>query len=665
MKKILLTLAVVSIAFSASAGRIQKRLSSPAGNITVTVDVADHLSWSVGLDGRQVLDASAIEMKLDDGTVWGASPRLRSAKTASNNSVIEAPFWKDAEIVDNYNSLMLTFAGGFAVEFRAYDDAAAYRFVSTRKGEYKVTDERTEFNFPQDHAVYCPYVKRNFDKGFEAQFFNSFENTYAQLPLSGIDKGRLMFLPVLVDLGDGTKMCITESDLESYAGMFMASSGAGSLKGVFAPVPDKWHQGGHNMLQKIVDTRHPYIASCNGARSFPWRVVILSNNDADLIGSNAVYRLAAPSRLTDIDWIRPGKVAWEWWNNWGLYGVDFKAGVNTPTYKHYIDFAAEKGIEYVILDEGWSVNKAADLMQVVTDIDLKEIIDYGASNGVGIILWAGHYAFDRDMETVCRHYAAMGVKGFKIDFMDSDDQTAVDFYYRSAATCARYGLIVDFHGAYKPTGLSRTYPNVLNFEGVHGLEQMKWSLPTVDQVTYDVTIPYIRMVAGPMDYTQGAMRNAARKAYVPNNAEPMSQGTRCHQLAMYTVFFSPFNMLCDSPDNYRKEPVSTDFIASIPTVWDQTVPLDGKVGEYAVVARRSGKSWYVGGLNGWTARTAKVDLSFLPEGDYSLRIMVDGPNAAKIAQDFLVRESRLGAQRSIEVEMAQGGGFAAVITPVE
>ena len=357
--------------------------------------------------------------------------------------------------------------------------------------------------------------------------------------------------------------------------------------------------------------------------------------------------------------VKPGKVAWDWWNDWNISGVDFKSGVNNDTYKHYIDFASEHGIEYVILDEGWAVNRQADLMQVVPEIDLPMLCAYAAQKNVGLILWAGYWAFNRDMEGVCKHYSAMGIKGWKIDFMDRDDDEMVRFYEKAAATAAKYHLLVDFHGAFKPAGLQRTYPNVLNFEGIHGLEQMKWSSPEVDQVTYDVTVPFTRLVAGPADYTQGAMRNATRSNYYPCNSEPMSQGTRCHQLAEYLVFDAPLTMLCDSPSNYRKEEECASFIASIPTVWDETIALEGKIAEYVVIARRKGSKWYVGALGNWDERDLVINLSRLGIGAKQGEVYVDGVNADKKAQDY--RHETVSLNGIWKVHLAPGGGAVLVL----
>ena len=653
-------LAICSFAI-AQAKPTQKQITSPDGTLKVTVTVADDIRWSVEDDGKRIIAPSQIAMQIGQSEVWGEKPSLRKATVGKIDKVIPSPIYKKSEVDNRCTTLTLAFKGDYAIELRAYDNAAAYRFISTRKGDYTVKNEVSEWDFAGDNTVYGSYVKFN-RKGtgnaIEKQYYNSFENAYFVEPLKKMNPERLMFLPVLVEVDD-KKVCITESDLMSYPGMYLYNSnGDTALEGNFAPYPDKVTQGGHNMLQGEVQTRKPYIAEVSGPRSFPWRICIVADNDAELLDDDMVFRLSQPNAIGDTSWIKPGKVAWDWWNDWGLYGVDFEPGINNRTYEYYIDFAARNGIEYVILDEGWSVNKKADLMQVIPEIDVKHLCDYAKERGVGIVLWAGYWALNRDMEQVMKHYAEMGVKGFKIDFMDRDDQQMVDFYERAAVTAAKYKLMCDFHGAYKPCGLSRKYPNVVNYEGVNGLEQMKWSTIELDQVTYDVMIPFIRMVAGPMDYTQGAMVNAQKASYHASNSEPMSQGTRCRQLAMYVVFESPFNMLCDSPTNYEKEPVCTEFIAKIPTVWDETEALDGKVGEYCIIARRAGDVWYVGGMTNWDEREVEIDLSLLGEGNYAATEFVDGPNANKLGRDFLKKSIEVKGGSKLKVKMAKGGGFA-------
>ena len=666
MKKLLiLTAALVC----ACAVRAQKSytLCSPDGHLRTTVAAGDELTYDIAVDGRTVLEPSPLALRLDDGRTWGPHARVRKAERTSADAAIPSPLYRSAEVRDRYNGLILRMKDDWSVEFRVYDDGVAYRFASSAKAPFRIASEQVEYRFPADFEATVPYVARGREGDFEDQFFNSFENTYATAPLSALNSGRLMFLPLAVDAGDGVKVCITETDLNGYPGLYLTNAGAAEngLRGIFASCPEKLEQGGHNNLQMLVRKRKEHIAEVDAPRTFPWRVAIVGS-DADLAASDLSWLLAAPSKIADTSWIRPGKVAWDWWNDWNLAGVDFRAGVNTETYKDYIDFAAAKGIEYVILDEGWAVNGKADLMQVVPEIDLKEIVAYGALKNVGIILWAGYWAFDRDMERVCEHYAEMGVKGFKVDFMDRDDQRMTAFNHRAAETAARYGLVLDLHGTHKPAGLNRTWPNVLNFEGVHGLEQMKWSPESVDQMKYDATIPFVRQAAGPMDYTQGAMRNASRGNYRPVNTEPMSQGTRCHQLALYVVLDSPLNMLCDSPTNYLCEPECTEFIAAIPTVWDETRILGGRMGEYIVTARRSGDTWYVGGITDWTARDVEVDLAPLGiEGAVEATLFRDGANADRKGSDYKRETIRTNLSEPLKVHLAPGGGFAVKVGPAK
>lgn len=658
MKKIVLFLFCL-VTFGAYAQKTFE-LKSPDGRLVTTVKVGERLTYDIRCNGKQVLADSPLGMTLDDGTTWGESPRLSGTSRKSVDEVIASPLYRRAQVRDHYNGLTLKFKKGWNVEFRAYNDGIAYRFVSRVTKPFNILDEEVSYCFPSDVKATVPYVvPRAKDGTLEAQFYSAFENTYVTDKLSKLDKKRLMFLPLVVETEDGIKVCITESDLESFPGLYLsASEGGNKLTGVHAPYPKKSIQGGHNMLQMLVKEREAFIAKVDGSRSFPWRMAIVAAEDKALAECDMTYLLASPSRIDDISWVKPGKVAWEWWSDWNLDGVDFVTGVNNDTYKAYIDFAAQNGLEYVILDEGWAVNLKADLMQVVKDIDLKELVDYASAKGVGIILWAGYYAFERDMENICRHYAEMGVKGFKVDFMDRDDQEMVDFNYRAAAMCAKYKLLLDLHGMYKPSGLNRTYPNILNFEGVHGLENMKWSTAEVDQVEYDVTLPYIRQVAGPMDYTQGAMRNAVKESFYPCNSEPMSQGTRCRQLALYVVLESPLNMLCDTPQNYAREAECAQFIMDIPTVWDETRVLDGRMGDYIVTARRKGDVWYIGGLTDWQARDIEIDCSFFGNKNYEGVLYKDGVNAHRTGKDYRCVPVELNGNTRLKIHLAPGGGFA-------
>ena len=634
-------------------------LSSPDGTVRTVVTVGEDVNYSVWKNSDRLLNPSVISMDLMDGSSYDASVKLQKVERSTVDNTLDALFYKKDKVREDYNELKLRFRT-YDLIFRAYDAGVAYRFVSKSKAPFKVKGEVAEFSFPEDWNAYVPYVRAR-AKGFENQFWNSFENRYENLPMSSWDTERLAFLPLMVQSPQGYKINIMESDLTDYPGMYLYNSdGDSTLEAVFPRYPKDVEQGGHNMLQGVVKSREEYIAEYDGATAFPWRIVNISTEDKEMLDNDLVWLLGAPADPSaDWSWVKPGKVAWDWWNDWNLTGVDFKAGVNNATYEYYIDFASRNGIEYVILDEGWAVNLEADLFKVVPEIDLEKLVAYAAERNVGLVLWAGYWAFDKDMEKICEHYAKMGIKGWKVDFMDRDDQVVVDFYTRAAATAAKYRQFIDFHGGYEPSGLNRTYPNVLNYEGVFGLEQMKWSKPEVDMITYDVTFPYIRMAAGPVDYTQGAMLNAGRK-YVPNRSEPMSQGTRCHQLGMYVTYESPFNMLCDTPIHYEREKECTDFIASVPTVWDETLALDGKVGEYVIVARRSGDVWYIGGLTNWDARDVELDLNALGAGGWNVEMFADGVNVEKNAKDYKV--VRTQNKDKLKVRMASGGGFAARLT---
>ena len=686
MKRIALSCCLILGLTSLEAAPRHYEVNSPDGKLTLTVKVEEGLSYSLAREGVVLLEDSPISMTLTDGTIFGKDERRPRINRKTVDQVLETAIYRKAQIEDKYNEMSLDFKE-FRLIFRMYDSGAAWRFATSRREAFEVAAEGTAFRFPEDWKAYVPYV-RGFDAAHpEKQYMNSFENTYEHIHLSEWQEDRLAFLPLLVEGPDGVKIAITEADLQDYPGMYLINRqadqdvapasrhtetlkenqpGIQTLSADFAPLPNLIEQGGHNKLQGIVRSRYPFIATFDehsrrrdGELLFPWRVIAVSAEDIELADNDLVWCLAEPQDpQLNFSWVKPGKVAWDWWNDWTLHGVGFKAGINTRTYKYYIDFAATHGIPYVILDEGWAVNLQADLLQIIPEIDLQEIIDYGRERKVGIVLWAGYWALNRDIEGLCRHFAEMGVKGFKVDFMDRDDQYMVRFLRDAAEIAARHHLFLDFHGTHKPTGLQRTWPNAINFEGVHGLEQMKWCGSETDQVTYDVTIPFVRMLAGPFDYTQGAMRNANKGNYRAVWNEPMSQGTRCRQLAEYIVFESPFNMLCDSPSNYIREPECTDFIADIPETWDETRMLDGKVAEYILTARRKGDVWYVGGMTNWEARDLVVDLSFLPAGEWLVQVFQDGANAEKVACDYRYGVIGMKEGTVLKFHLASGGGVA-------
>lgn len=639
-------------------------IQSPDGRLELTVTCGERIVYNVRTENERVVSSDGVALELADGRTWGLSSHVKRVQHYLLDEQVPAPFYKRSQVADRCNGLLVEFREGFALEFRLYDDGMAYRFLSRTDDEVTLRGERAPFLFPEGSTAVVPYVRdtpqQHEGLPFGEQFMQSFENTYTETSLSAMDSTRLAFLPLLVRTPGGERVCITDADLESYPGMFLRRAAADRLEGVFAPCPRRIVAGGYDRMQGVVEEYEPYIARIAARQTLPWRAMALVRNDAELAQTDLVWRLASPCRLDNISWIEPGKAAWEWWNGWGLYGVDFEAGINQHTYEYYIDFAAANGLRYVVMDDGWSAGHHRPF-ETAGDIDLPALVAYGAERGVGLILWIGYLPFAGQMEELCAHYSKMGIRGFKVDFMDRDDQLLTDFVYEAARTAARYGLLLDLHGIYKPTGVQRTYPNVINFEGVHGLEQVKWSPVEVDQVTYDVTMPFIRMMAGPVDYTQGAMRNAVRENFRPVNGEPMSQGTRCRQLAQYVVFDAPLSMLCDAPSQYEREEECLRFIAGVPTVWDQTRVLEGEVGHCIVTARRSGEVWYVGGMTGWEARTVHLDLSFLPEGTYDVELFRDGANARRIARDYRREVLTHDASEGLDVELAPGGGFAARI----
>lgn len=660
MKRILFLICAFVIGVEAFAAK-EYKLQSPNGKIEVTVTAEPSLAYSVNCEDEQVLVSSQIGLKIYDAAV-GEKIAVKKVKRTTVNAEIPAQFYLRSTIKDHYNALCIEFKERYAVEFRAYDEGVAYRFVTNFKHDFKVENEIVEFAFAKDYKGYFPYTNLTGTK--KDKYFTSFESWYRNVELSKFEADKVAFIPVMVET-ERYKVCIMESDVEHYPGMFVSNpKGATALYGEFAAMPDKVVEGGYRKLQGVVESRHPYIAECKAATTLPWRIVMITDDANTLLHNDMVYRLASPSRLEDTSWIKPGKVAWEWWNHWGLTGVPFKAGINTETYKYYVDFAAKYGVEYVIMDEGWSVKYANDLRKIIPEIDLPAIVNYANSKGVGIILWAGYNAVAGKEDDVCRFFAEMGVKGFKVDFLDRDDAQMVDFQYKLAEIAAKYKLVLDYHGCTKPTGLQRTYPNVLNFEGVLGLECTKGKRSLrYDMVEYDVQIPYLRMAAGQMDYTQGAMRNVKKRNYYPCSHAPMSMGTRCRQLAMYAVYFSPFSMMCDSPTLYEREAECTKFIAEFPTVWDETVALDGAFGDYVAMARRKGNAWYVGVMSDWEARKVELDLSkILGEGEYKAEVFRDGPNACELGEDYIHETITIPVSRNVVADMAPAGGYVLKIT---
>lgn len=648
MRKYLLAILGLLLAGNFAQAQKQYLLSSPDKRITTTISVGDTLAYSVKYDGKAVLEPSKLTLSFDGAKTFGVKPKVASVKQTSVNENINAVVaQKYSKIVDTYNQLLVTFKGGYSVIFRAYNDGVAYRWQTALKGEQVVKNELVEFTFPENSKLWFPEEK---------SMYSHQEREYKYINLSEVGDKRFGSTGMLVDLGK-TKAYISESDLEEYPGMFLRGSNSkpSSLIGKFAGYP--LETAVKSDRDEVVTKYADYLAKTSGTRTFPWRLMVIVDNDAKLVESMMVYKLASASRIQDASWIKPGKVAWDWWNDLNVYGVDFKSGVNTETYKYYIDFASKYGLKYIILDEGWC--DLEDVLKVQKDVDIEELVRYGKSKNVDLILWVTWKALNDKLDAALAQFEKWGIKGIKVDFMQRDDQKMVEFYYNVAKKAAEHKLLVDYHGAYKPTGLQRTYPNVISFEGVYGLEQNKWI--DTETVDHNVTLPFIRMVAGPMDFTPGAMLNVTKDEFKANFSRPMAYGTRCHQLGMYVIFESPLQMLADSPSNYYHEPVAMDFLSKVPAVWDDTKGIDGKVGDYIVMARRSGSQWYVGGMNDWTARTATITLDFIPEGEHTLTLWQDGPNADKAAIDCITKKVKVVKGQTITIPMAQGGGFVGII----
>ena len=613
---------------------------SPNGKNLVIV--GNGITLSVSHNGKPVIKVKA-------GLSVQSNLQPRSCKVTSVTETIPSPFYRQKSFTAAYQQMDLKLGNGFGLQVRVYDEGVGYRFYTTHQKETIIADETADFCFPENGKCWLAYSTNE-----EKPFAMAFQNFYDETKLSEA-KNQYAFLPATVQSG-GVKVTILESDLHSYPGMFLKADGC-QLKASFAKYPKRMEYYKWRGMSYVADTEE-YIAKSSGRRTYPWRVMAITENDVEMPVNNLVYALASPNIIGDVSWIRPGKVAWDWWNDWNLKGVDFKAGINTRTYQYYIDFAAKNKIPYVVLDEGWYDSSKGDIMNPIADIDLQGLIDYGRQKGVGIVLWTVFNVLDEHLVEACEKYARMGIKGWKADFLDRNDQTAVEMAERIAKTCAQYKLFVDYHGYFAPTGMNRTYPNILNYEGVFGMEEARWAKKETDMPKYDVTFPFIRMMAGNVDFTPGAMRNGTRSNWVECYENPVSMGTRCHQLACYVVHDSPFTMLCDAPTNYEREPQYVNIITSLPDTWEETRILQGNIGSYIVSARRSGGDWYVAGQTNWDEREILLSFDFLPVGGtYQATIVTDGINANHNAEDYHVETKPLTSNDNLKIKLASGGGF--------
>jgi alpha-glucosidase len=617
-------------------------LSSPDKSIQVNVNIANTITYSVAVDQREVIGNSLISFVTDAGK--DLSWKVANTKQQSKNETIQpVVFQKSNTIKNQYNALQIDFKNGLSLEWRAFDNGVAWHWINKNNKAYKVLAEKANFNLDKNGRAWYPQ---------EDGFFSHNERQYRNYLLDSIDAQKLASLPALFEV-NGVKLLITESDLFNYAGMWLQGKGGGQIEAVFPHYP-KVKKITSDRDEKV-EEREKFIAQVDGAQSFPWRIVMIARDDKEILSNQLVFQLARPAE-GDFSWVKPGKVQWDWWHYNNVYNVDFKSGINNATYKYYIDFASKYGIEYVLLDEGWCDTR--DLMKQSPDINVEELANYARTKNVSLILWTSWLVLDKQLDIALDQFVKWGIKGIKVDFMQRDDQDMVNYYEKVSKAAAERKMLVDFHGAYKPTGWIRTYPNVMTSEGVLGNEISKFA-PAIDP-DHTTTLPFIRMAAGPMDFTPGGMLNVHKKEWAANPAEPMTLGTRCNQLAMYVIYESPLQMLCDIPTHYYNEPASMEFLKSVPTEWKSTVPLHAKIGDYVVMAREAKNGdWYIGAMTDWTPRQLIVNLNFLPQGQYKMMIWKDGVNADRNAKDFATGTIAVDRNKSVTVSLAQGGGYVA------
>lgn len=632
-------------------------VTSPDGKIKVMVNSGKQLTWSIDYDGKQILNPSVLKMQIENYAELGSNVKVVKANNVHVDSKQTAVVpLKQKNIRDNYNQLTLNCKGDYKVVFRVYDNGAAYRFETNLNiSPAIVINETVEQNWIDGTKAYWPREKSQ-------NFITHCEAIFDEVNINSLSKDKKGYLPVYLSIPDGPKVVIMESDLSDYPNLFLTGDQNNTLTGEFPPVilKSKLREGADR--DEVIVENAPYIASTEGKRTYPWRLVMINKDDKGVFENNLVYQLASPSVSDATDWIRPGKISWDWWSTLNVYGVDFKAGVNTDTYKYFIDFASKYGIEYILLDEGWS-KSTWNIKESIAELDIPELVKYGKERNVGLVLWTLWNPLDLDLDAIFDLYQSWGIRGVKVDFMQRSDQYMVNFYERVGKAAMDRQLLVDFHGCFKPSGLQKKYPNVMTFEGVMGLEHDKDSR-SINPV-HDLILPFTRMVAGPMDYTPGAVTNATADDFCINFNHPMSLGTRAHQAALYIIYESSLQMLADSPSKYYSAPDFISFISQIPTTWEDTKAISAKIGEQLVVARRNGDTWYLAGMTNWDPRNIAVELDFLDDKPYNMNVFKDGMNADTYASDFKTEQVLVKKGDHIQLDMAPGGGWAAIISPAK
>ena len=644
MKKRLLFLLAISLAVTLrmSAQKVQT-LNSPNGNIRIEVSVGELLTYSAFYGNEQILKDCPLSLQVGKEE-FGTKPKLSGAKQSKIDETIRpvVPL-KYAEVPNKANQLRLTFKGGITVDFRAYDNGIAYRFgINKGKGQVEVVNEGVTLSLPEPFMAHVSKTR---------SFNTSYENPYTHISTSEYNSGdEMTYLPILLESPKGTMVLFSESDVRDYPHLFLKPTDGNGFTSAFPKSPETWNPRGDRSW--TITKERDCIALTDAQRTLPWRFAVIGT-DATIAANQMEVVLGGKCELDDTSWIKPGQVNWDWWNHWTVWGVDFESGINNDTYKYIIDCASKYGVEYVLLDEGWN-KRVEDPFTTRDEIDVKELVEYGAKKNVGIVLWLSWLTVERNMNLI-PFYAKMGVKALKVDFMDHSDQWMVNFYERVARECAKNKLLIDYHGSFKPSGMEQRLPNLISYEGVRGLEQGGGCRPE-----NSIWLPFMRNAVGPMDFTPGAMHNAQPEDNRGSGSLPMGGGTRAYQMALYVCFESGVQMLADSPSRYLREDECTRFIASVPTTWEDTRVLAAKAGDYYVVAKRKGDKWFIGAITGNNAQDIDISLDFLGKNGH-LTYFQDGRNAHRIAVDYKRLEQDVTPQTKLRLHLVRNGGWCGVI----
>jgi alpha-glucosidase len=651
MKKLILLIALAFLSLTIYAQKYE--LNSPGNLLSATITVDQGIEVSLSRQGRDAIKLTNIGLDFnnsgDEKQNWKVQ---KTARSSVNETVIPEIKEKSASLKNSYNELEIKFRDNKAITFRLFNEGLAYRLSTQSEDSLTIYAESLNIHLdPGDSARYQS----------SKSFNSSYETPYEHTVVAEVEAGKLLNLPVLLEKGNGLMVMVTEADLYHFPGLWLKGTGSGTLSSTHPPYPSEYRYTGSTYGHGQVAKTHDYIAKVKGTRSYPWRIFAVAANEKELTDNNMVYLLASPNVLDDVSWIKPGVVMFDWWAKHNIYGVDFKAGINTETAKYFIDFCAANGFRYFLFDDGWC--PLDDLLSPVEGLNMAEVTAYARTKGVDVMLWVFWQGLQKQWDEAFALFEKWGIKGIKMDFMNRDDQPMVEFYEAVAKKAAEKKMVVNYHGAYKPCGLRRKYPNMLTREALIEFEYNGWT-DHANPVHHNL-LPYIRMFTGPMDYIPATMRNSTKDNFRALGDYPMGQGTRAHAMALWVVLYSPMTMLPDSPSDYYREKECTDFLSKLPVTWDESILLDGRIEKYTVMARRSGEEWYVGAITNWDARNLTLETGFLPPGKYRLEAIADGVNAHRRAEDYKKVDHSFSAGDNLKISLAPGGGWIARIAKIQ